>query len=94
MLIKKLGTVLIILFLFTKISYSQEAVLTLNPWDGNPDNQLNAQIAADTVTNGGFLSNRVYELLRDQVYFFNQTINIPEGSTINLRASEGSVKSL
>lgn len=70
--------------------YGQEDVLVLNPYDGSAASFFMAQIRADTTANHGILPNRVYVLKRGGVYLNSEIFNVPAGSTIRLRAEEGS----
>lgn len=80
------------LLLFTTYSYSQEAVLTLVPFNGDTTTYVNWQIIADTTGTGGLLPNRVYELERDGIYLQNREFIVQTGETLRMRAAEGSGK--
>ena len=70
--------------------FAQEDVLVLVPSTGSEETFVNAQIVADTTTNGGLLPNRVYELQRDQYYLVKSELRIAQpGETIRLRAQAG-----
>jgi hypothetical protein len=88
MLYKKLLPVFVFL-LFVSNSYSQEAVLTLVPFNGDTTTFINWQIIADTTATNGLLPNRVYELERDAVYLQNRVFTVLPGQTMRLRAQEG-----
>ncbi len=70
--------------------YGQEDVLVVNPYDGTAESFLMVQIRADTTANHGIPANRVYVLKRGGIYLNNEIFNVPAGSTIRLRAEEGS----
>lgn len=70
--------------------YGQEDVLVLNPYDGTAESFFMVQIRDDTTANHGIPANRVYVLKRGGVYLNNEIFNVPAGSTIRLRAEEGS----
>jgi hypothetical protein len=80
---------IIFLLLLPVMSYGQETVVRLLPFDGQPATYINAQLAADTAANHGLLPNRVYELDRDGYYFANRTFMIPTGQTLVMRAAPG-----
>jgi len=66
-----------------------ESVLTLVPYDGTPATYTNRQIVADTVANGGMLADRVYELVRGQLYLANAIFTVPAGRKLHIRAAAG-----
>jgi len=82
-----IGTVLLLLLLFAATSYSQEAVLTLLPYNGDTLRYVDKQFIADTTNTGGLLANRVYEFKRDSVYLTHAIITIQAGETLRLRAT-------
>ncbi len=69
--------------------YAQEDILVLNPYDGSAGSFFMAQIKADTAANHGILPNRVYVLKRGGVYLNTEILNVPAGSTLRLRAEDG-----
>jgi hypothetical protein len=90
MFFRKLLTILALAtLLFTTSSFSQEAVLTLEPFNGDTLTYINWQIIADTIATGGLLPNRVYELERDAIYLQNRIFTVLVGETMRLRAAEG-----
>jgi len=91
MLYKKLWFVPILTLILFATSYSQD-VITLLPFSGDPSTFVNEQIVADTTANGGILPNRVYEFQRDGIYLTRAIFNVPNGSTLRLRAAEGTGK--
>lgn len=93
MSIKKLLSIsAFVLFLFPSSALSQEAVLTLVPYNGDSLTFVNWQIILDTTATNGLLPNRVYEMQRDAIYLMNRTFTVLAGQTIRLRAQEGSGK--
>ncbi len=81
-----------VVLLVAKASFGQENRLVLNPYDGSPGSMLMAQIKADTTANHGIPSNRVYVLKRGGLYLCTEVFNVPNGSTMNLRADYGAGK--
>ncbi len=78
------------LLLLTACSlYAQEDPLVLNPYDGTAGSFFMSQIIADTTANHGIPANRVYVLKRGGIYLNTQTLNVPAGSTLKLRAEYG-----
>lgn len=88
----RLGMMFIISFLLAVSLYSQEVVVPLQPFTGDPATYVNAQIEADTMAAGGLSADRVYELARDGIYLHNAIFTVPDGATLRLRAAEGSGK--
>ncbi|MDD5765396.1 MAG: hypothetical protein PHW79_03960, partial [Candidatus Marinimicrobia bacterium] len=66
--------------------------MTLLPYNSTEATFLQNQIKADTTTTGGLLANRVYELQRDQYYYANATFTVLNGTTLRLRAQDGTGK--
>jgi hypothetical protein len=93
MIYKKLLSVTVFTFmLLTSTSLSQEAVLTLVPFNGDTATFINWQIIADTTATNGLLPNRVYELQRDAIYLHNRVFTVLNGQTLRLRAQSGTGK--
>jgi hypothetical protein len=84
---RKISTVLALLFLIGAISYSQEAVFTMLPYNGDTLRYVDKQFIADTTATGGLLANRVYEFKRDSVYLTHAILTIQTGRTLRLRAT-------
>lgn len=88
---KKILTIVSGLFLlFTTVSFCQESVLTLVPFNGDTTTFINWQIIADTTATGGLLPNRVYELQRGEIYLQNRIFTVLTGETMRLRGAAGS----
>jgi hypothetical protein len=85
-----LSITILVVLLFSSNICSQEVVLTLLPATADTSTYINWQIIADTTATGGLLSNRVYELQRDEYYAMNRTFTVLTGETMRLRAEEGS----
>ncbi len=93
MFVKNFCSFFFLTFFFASvISYGQENVKALNPYDGTTNSYIMAQIKADTAANHGILPNRVYELQRDGLYLNIEVFNVPAGSTMRLRAASGTGK--
>jgi len=89
---KRFGTIAVVLFMLAVSLYGQEIVVPIVPYDGTPGTFVNEQLVADTLVNGGFSANRVYELERDGIYLHNAIVDVPQGETIRLRAAAGAGK--
>ncbi len=83
------AAVLAFVMLFAGSLYGQEAPLVLNPYDGTSGSFLMTQIEADTTANHGIPANRVYVLKRGGMYLNTEVFNVPSGSTMSLRAENG-----
>lgn len=88
---KRLAILMVVIAL-AGLTYGQEAVVTLLPYDGNTNTLLQEQIKADTAATHGMLPNRVYEVQRDQVYCANATFVVLPGTTLRIRAAAGAGK--
>ncbi|MFH1213099.1 MAG: hypothetical protein V1681_03360, partial [Candidatus Neomarinimicrobiota bacterium] len=86
---KKIGVIVFVTILLAIGVYGQDAVVTLLPYDGTAATFVNAQIVADTTTTGGLLANRVYVFQRDEYYYANATFTVLPGTTLRLRAQDG-----
>jgi hypothetical protein len=72
---KKFAKMVVLLSLFAFSVYGQ-TVVTILPYNGTAETYVNAQIVADTTTAGG-LTNRIYELARDQYFLANAIFTVP-----------------